>query len=96
MTAPFSVHATPRYERLVRKLLRGHADLQALQDRVREILASDPYNRTRAYYIKKLEGVRLGEGQYRLTLGRWRFRYDIFSREVWLFYCGLRREATYR
>jgi len=96
MTPPFSVHATPHYERLVRKLLGGHADLQALQDRVREILASDPTNRTRAYYIKKLEGVRLGEGQYRLALGRWRFRYDIFGREVWLFSCGLRREATYR
>jgi len=43
-----------------------------------------------------LEGVPLGEGQYRLRLGRWRFRYDIEGRQVWLRYCGLRREETYR
>ena len=37
-----------------------------------------------------------GEGQYRLRLGRFRFRYDIAGREVRLLYCGLRREDTYR
>lgn len=95
MTPPFSVHTTPRYERLVRKLLKGHPELQALQDRVRGILRTDPYNRSRAHTIKKLEGVQQGEGQYRLKLGRWRFRYDIFGQEVWLFFCGLRREDTY-
>jgi hypothetical protein len=51
-----------------------------------------PINRTRRYQIKKLEGVPAGEGQYRLSLGRWRFRYDIAE----LHYCGLRREDTYR
>lgn len=96
MTPPFSVHTTPHYERLVRKLLKGHAELQALQDQVREILSTDPHNLSRRHNISKLEGVRPGEGQYRLRLGRWRFRYDIFGREVWLFYCGLRREDTYR
>ena len=95
MTPPFSVHATPRYERLVRKLLKGHPELQALQDRVRAILTADPHNLSRSHHIKKLEDIRPGEGQYRLTLGRWRIRYDIFGREVWLFYCGLRREDTY-
>ncbi len=42
-----------------------------------EVLAADPFNRTRQQNIKKLEGVLAGEGQYRLSLGRWRFRYDI-------------------
>ena len=96
MTPPFSVHDTPHYERLARKLLKGHPDLRELQESVHEILQSDPYNQTRRYHIKKLEGVHPGEGQYRLALGRWRFRYDVFGREVWLFYCGLRREETYR
>ncbi|PYV40050.1 MAG: hypothetical protein DMG06_21460 [Acidobacteria bacterium] len=59
-------------------------------------LQSDPYNRSRRHAIKKLEGVKPGEGQYRLRLGRWRFRYDIFGQEVVLHYCGLRREETYR
>jgi hypothetical protein len=61
------------------------------------ILESDPYNQGRGHPIKKLEGVAAGEGQYRLKLGRWRFRYDIWSekREVELTFCGLRREDTY-
>ena len=95
MKRPFTVIGTPHYERLFKKLMRAHRDLPALQVRVGEILAADPYNVSRAYHIKKLEGVATGEGQFRLTMGRWRFRYDIFGQEVWLFYCGLRREETY-
>ena len=61
------------------------------------ILKIDPYNRTRRHPIKKLEGVPPGEGQYRLKLRRWRFRYDIWSdrQQVELNFCGLRREDTY-
>jgi len=91
----FTVVVTPHYERLFRKLLRSHRDLLALQGRVGEILAADPYNVSRQHHIRKLEGVPAGEGQFRLSMGRWRFRYDIFGQEVWLFYCGLRREETY-
>jgi hypothetical protein len=60
-----------------------------------EILSADPYNRTRRSHIKKLEGIPSGEGQYRLSLGRWRFRFDIVGQVVLLSYCGLRREDTY-
>ena len=95
MKPAFSVIVTPHYERLLKKLIRAHRDLPALHVRVGEILATDPYNVSREHHIKKLEGVAAGEGQFRLTMGRWRFRYDIFGREVWLFYCGLRREETY-
>jgi hypothetical protein len=38
----------------------------------------------------------VGEGQYRLSLGRWRFRYDVAGRVVLMTYCGLRREDTYQ
>lgn len=96
MTPPFSVHVTPHYERLSRKLLKGQPELENLQDRVREILTADPHNVSRKYDIRKLGSVTQGHGQYRLRLRRFRFRYDIFGNEVWLFYCGLRREETYR
>jgi hypothetical protein len=76
MTPPFSLRSTPRFERLAQKLRRGHPDLRPLLDRTGEILQADPYNRSRQYHIKKLEGVAQGDGQYRLSLGRWRFRYD--------------------
>jgi hypothetical protein len=95
MRSSFSVIGTPHYERLSKKLIRAHRDLPALQARVGEILSDDPYNLSRAHNIKKLEGVAAGHGQFRLSMGRWRFRYDIFGQEVWLVYCGLRREETY-
>jgi len=96
MTPLFPVRAPPHYDRLARRLLRQHADFDSAEDSARRILETDPYNRTRAYHITKLGDVRPGDGQYRLSLGRWRFRYDIYSREVVLQYCGLRREDTYR
>lgn len=96
MTPPFSVRTTGRFERLARGLLRGQPEFQALQERAVEILGTDPYNRSRVHDIKKLQAVPLGEGQWRLSLGRFRFRYDIYGQEVALQYCGLRRETTYR
>ncbi|MBZ0170344.1 hypothetical protein MELA_01967 [Candidatus Methylomirabilis lanthanidiphila] len=96
MTSPFSVRTTPRFERLSRGLLQGHLEFRALQERAFDILKADPYNRSRAYHIKKLADVSIGEGQWRLSLGRFRFRYDVYGREVVVHYCGLRREATYR
>lgn len=96
MTPLFSVHTTSHFDRLLKKLAKRHPDLRDRYAEAIEILKADPQDFTRSYHIGKLEGVRPGEGQYRLRLGRWRFRYDIFGREVWLFHCGLRREHTYR
>lgn len=96
MTLPFSVHTTPRFDRFAHSLQKHHPDFVDRYAEALEILKADPYNRSRAHQIIKLEGVQRGQGQYRLRLGRWRFRYDIFGEEVWLFQCGLRREDTYR
>lgn len=96
MASSFSIRSLPHYERLASKLTVGHAEFRTVQDRMREILSGDPYNRTRHYAIKKLVGIPQGDGQYRLALGRWRFRYDIFGTAVVLSYYGLRREDTYR
>ena len=60
MTPSFSIRTTPRFERLARSLLKAHAEFRAFQDQAREILQSDPYNRSRSHPIKKLEGVRPG------------------------------------
>jgi hypothetical protein len=73
----FSVHTTPHHERLSNKLIKGHRDFEATEKSAKAILSEDPYNRMRRHHIKKLEGVTSGEGQYRLSLGRWRFRNDI-------------------
>ncbi|MBI2957113.1 MAG: hypothetical protein HYY26_07370 [Acidobacteria bacterium] len=96
MTLLFRVLATPHFDHLFRKLGKHHPDLQGIFRDALSTLQTDPHNRTRRHAIKKLEGLKPGEGQYRLRLGRWRFRYDIAGQDVVLHYCGLRREETYR
>jgi mRNA-degrading endonuclease RelE of RelBE toxin-antitoxin system len=95
MTPSFSVRTTPRVDRLLKSLARRHRELIERYAEALEILSTDPYNRSRRHDILKLQGIALGEGQYRLRLGRWRFRYDISGRDAVLQYCGLRREDTY-
>lgn len=96
MTSSFSVRTTPRFDRLLKRLSKQHPMLVSTFGRALTILKVDPHNRERAHDIKKLQGVQPGDGQYRLRLGQWRFRYDIWGSEVELSYCGLRREETYR
>lgn len=95
MTSFFAIRTTPRFERLTRALLKQHPEFRPLLSQAREILGTDPYNRARVHHIKKLEGVQSGNGQYRLRLARFRFRYDIAGTGVELVSCGLRREDTY-
>lgn len=96
MTPPFSVRTTPHFERLFRRLSKAHHELLRHYAEALAILSTDPYNRSRTNAIKKLVGIEPGEGQFRLRLGRWRFRYDIRGQDVVLHYCGLRREETCR
>jgi mRNA-degrading endonuclease RelE of RelBE toxin-antitoxin system len=96
MTSPFLVRTTPHFDRVFRRLNRRHADLADRYEESLTILRTDPYNRSRTHNIIKLEGISPGDGQYRLRLGRWRFRYDIYGRAVVLQRCSLRREDTYR
>ena len=96
MSAPFTVCTSPHFDRLLKRLARHHAELPEVFATVLGILTSDPHNRSRTHTVRKLQGVPAGEGQYRLRIGRWRFRYDIREQEVHLHYCGLRREDTYR
>jgi len=63
--APFSVHTTAAFDREFRKLAKHHRDLIEHYRNTLVILANDPYNRSRAHNIKKLEGVAPGDGQYR-------------------------------
>ena len=60
---------------------KGPGLLERLQE-VRSILREDPYNRSREHTIRKLTDIRPGEGQWRIRIGDYRIRYDIFGREV--------------
>ena len=96
MRPPFSVRSDPHFERLARSLRKRHPDFDDHFAETIETLKADPHNHSRSHPIKKLRAVAQGDGQYRMRSGRWRFRYDIYGREIVLAYCGLRREETYR
>jgi len=46
------------------------------------ILGEDPHNRSGRHPIKKLAGLRPGQGQWRIRWREYRLRYDIFGAEV--------------
>jgi mRNA-degrading endonuclease RelE of RelBE toxin-antitoxin system len=94
MTPLFVVQTSPHFERLFKKLRKQHSELPDLFRQAIEILEIDPYNRTRQHPIKKLTGPQ-SDGQWRLRLGRFRFRYDITGQTVELKSCNLRREGIY-
>ncbi len=96
MGTSYRVETTPHFEREFNKLARRHPELVEHLEGVLGILASDPYNRTRAHPIGKLKGVAAGDAQYRVRLGRFRFRYDIVGQVVHLKAVALRSETTYR
>ncbi len=87
---------TPRFDQLAKALRERNTEFTARYREAIATLTADLYNRTRAHQIKKLVGVKIGDGQWRLRLGRWRFRHDIEGSEVVLYVCGLRDERTYR
>lgn len=90
----FQVVPSKRFQRLAHKLALRHPEFAALYDEARAILATDPHNASRSHPIKKLVDVR--EARYRLRLRRFRFRYDIEGKTVYLMRCALRDKATYK
>jgi mRNA-degrading endonuclease RelE of RelBE toxin-antitoxin system len=96
MPAGHHVETSSHFERDFRKLARRHPEVIEHFEHALGILATDPYNRTQSHPIKKLRGVPAGDGQYRLRFGRFRFRYDVVDRVVYLKAVALRSEATYR
>jgi mRNA-degrading endonuclease RelE of RelBE toxin-antitoxin system len=95
MTAEFLVFTTSRFERELKKLVARHPELPEHYRSILVALKQDPYNSTRRYLIKKLQGVQADDGQYRIRAGRFRFRYDILGKSVYLKACSLRREDSY-
>jgi len=93
MSTRFQVNATSAFERQTRKITKKNRPLALIIERMIDILEEDPYNLTRKYDIKKLEGVKGGEGRWRIRSGDYRLRYDIFSSEVVLHSFSHRKEA---
>jgi len=93
MNGTFRVVATPSFEREFRKLSQRNTKLANASEELIAILAEDPHGRTGNYPIKKLEGLKPGEGQWRIRWREYRLRYDIFGNEVVLHSFRHRKEA---
>ncbi len=93
MLQPFRTRSSPSFERDIRKLSRRNPNLLLKVEEAAAILSDDPYNTTKAHSIKKLTGVRLGEGQWRIRIGDYRIRYDVFGSDVVLYSFRHRKEA---
>jgi addiction module RelE/StbE family toxin len=89
----YRVVATSRFERDYKALAKCHPQAIPRVEAMVEALKQDPYNRSGRYNIKKLKGVKKGEGQWRIASGEYRIRYDIFGQEVVLYACKPRRAA---
>jgi mRNA-degrading endonuclease RelE of RelBE toxin-antitoxin system len=93
MSPKFRVLTTPSFEREFRKTSKGNQiNADALAELV-AVLAEDPHNRSGRHAIKKLAGVRPGEGQWRIRWREYRLRYDIFGTEVVVHSFRHRKEA---
>ena len=93
MAGAFRVVTTPAFEREFRKLSHGNAALIDALEGLIATLSEDPQNRSSQHQIKKLAGLKPGEGQWRIRWREYRLRYDIFGNEVVLHSFRHRKEA---
>ena len=82
MTSRFRILTTPSFERDFRKTSKGNQVLVNALEGLMAILGEDPHNRSGRHPIKKLAGLRPGQGQWRIRWREYRLRYDIFGAEV--------------
>lgn len=93
MNGRFRVISTPSFEREFRKISQKNAKLVDALEELIAILREDPHGRSGQQAIKKLEGLKPGEGQWRIRWREYRLRYDIFGSEVVLHSFRHRKEA---
>lgn len=84
MTTLFKIESTTHFDRLFKKLARQQPELPGYLRTLRSILQTDPYNRSGRHPIKKLNGIPVGNGQYRVRLGRFAFATILKSRQYTL------------
>jgi mRNA-degrading endonuclease RelE of RelBE toxin-antitoxin system len=82
MPESFLVLTTPAFERDFRKISRGNPALIDALEELIPFLQRDPYNRSGLHKIKKLVGVKAGDGQWRIRWRDYRLRYDILGKDV--------------
>jgi mRNA-degrading endonuclease RelE of RelBE toxin-antitoxin system len=93
MAGTFRVLTTPAFEREFRAITRKDSALVRALEELIQTLGNDPHNRSGRHKIKKLAGLKPGEGQWRVRWRDYRLRYDIFGSEVVLHSFRHRKDA---
>lgn len=93
MAGAFRVLTTPAFEREFRVIGKKDSALVRALEELIKILSADPHNRSAQHQIKKLAGLKPGEGQWRVRWRDYRLRYDIFGNEVVLHSFRHRKDA---
>ncbi len=89
----FKIETSSGFRRNIKKLLKSHHDIVSTYEKALLVLENDPYNIGKCHDIKKLGGVKLGDGQFRVRFGDWRIRYDIEKKLVILYSFKNRKEG---
>lgn len=89
MSKRFQILVTPTFERRHRKLLAHDKDLDGF---FRDALKKLEIYPQRGGQIKKLVGVTAGDGAWRMRLGVYRLRYDVYDETVVLHTISLRKD----
>lgn len=89
----YQIVITSYFARDFKQQSKRNPETLASITKAREILQKDPYNKNKQCNIKKLQGIKQGEGQYRLRLGKYRLRYDICGHDVVLYSFRHRKDA---
>ena len=93
MSGPFRVLTSSAFEREFRKAAKGRPDLVTAVVELIVTLRDDPHNSSQQHMIKKLVGVRPGDGQWRIRWREYRLRYDIIEGDAILHSFRHRKEA---
>ena len=93
MAHGYRLVSTSSFERDVRTLTKRNLKLLSQIESSLDILEEDPRNVSQQYPIKKLVGVKPGQGQWRIRLGNFRLRYDLIGNDVILYSFKHRKEA---
>ena len=94
MPEPFSVLTTPAFERDFRKVSKRNPILINALEELIATLREDPYNSSGQHRIKKLTGLKPGEGQWRIRWRDYRLRYDILGQDI-LMHAFRHRKGAY-
>ena len=93
MSVRYRILTTPLFDRDVKRAVKKYNDVRSVIERAILILESDPYNLTHTHNIKKLEGIKKGDGVYRLRIHDFRIRYDAIGNDIVLYSFRDRKDA---